>query len=75
MTKALGLSRPAYYSFLSDMAGAMSGSIKTLILDGYGSPILPDKATEKQNEYLRKLWMLQYDISFGSRYADFMWDK
>lgn len=68
MTEKLGLSRPAYFEFLSEARETLAGHTKLIALDGEGSPT--PAMTPAQQKIADEHWLLQYDLMFGKNYAD-----
>ena len=68
MTEKLGLSRPAYFEFLSEARETLAGHTKLIALDGNGSPT--PAMTPAQQKIADEHWLLQYDFMFGKNYAD-----
>lgn len=66
-TEKLGLSRPAYFEYLSDLRDILPGhtNIVALMPDGTAA----SQMTEDQKKLSREHWLVQYDMMFGSKYS------
>ena len=71
MTKKLGLARPAYFEYLSDMRDTLPGHIATVALNPDGTAAL--QKTAEQQALADEHWIVQYDMTFGSCHAAEMW--
>lgn len=67
MTEKLGLARPAYFAYLSDMRDTLAGRTTLVALDPDGTPVAD--LTEAQSAAVKNHWLLQYDNMFGRKYA------
>jgi len=68
MTEKLGLARPGYFEYLSEMRKTLPGHITTLALAPDGSPHA--QKTDEQKALADDHWLLQYDMMFGNLYSD-----
>lgn len=67
MTEKLGLARPAYFEYLSDVRSTLAGHTTLVALDGEGVPSV--EMTAEQKKLADDHWLLQYDIMFGKNYG------
>lgn len=70
MTEKLGLARPAYFEFLSHSREVLPGHTSIVALSPDGAP--KDRMSEEQQTVSLEHWLIQYDMMFGSKYAN-MW--
>ena len=66
-TEKLGLSRPAYFEYLSDAREVLAGHTPLVALNGDGSPV-KEKSAE-QEKLASDHWLVQYDAMFGRNYG------
>lgn len=66
-TEKLGLSRPAYFSYLSDVRGTLAGHTPLVALNGDGTAVTEKSA--EQEKLAQDHWLIQYDIMFGRNYG------
>lgn len=67
MTEKLGLARPAYFEYLSDMRNTLSGRTNLVALNPDGTPVAD--MTSEQNTAVKNHWLVQYDMMFGKKYV------
>jgi len=66
-TQKLGLSRPAYFEYLSDVRNVLAGHTSIVALMPDGTPV--PQMTEEQKKASLEHWLVQYDMMFGGKYT------
>lgn len=66
-TEKLGLARPAYFEYLSEVRGTLAGNTPTVALLPDGTPV--PQMSEEMGKVSAGHWLVQYDMMFGSKYA------
>lgn len=67
MTEKLGMSRPAYFEYLSNARATLAGHTTLIALDGDGTAAVEKSA--EQSRLSNEHWLIQYDMMFGRNYS------